>query len=89
MESLTKQLRYMIVREVSDNGEFVLEQKNKFSVSEKIEVMKPDGRDIEVNVISIKDEEGNEMESCPHPKQKLLVKLSETPERGDVLRVKE
>lgn len=56
---------------------------------EKIEVMKPDGRDIEVNVISIKDEEGNEMESCPHPKQKLLVKLSETPERGDVLRVKE
>lgn len=78
-----------IVREVSDNGEFVLEQKNKFSVSEKIEVMKPDGRDIEVNVISIKDEEGNEMESCPHPKQKLLVKLSETPERGDVLRVKE
>ena len=78
-----------IVREVSDNGEFVLEQKNKFSVSEKIEVMKPDGRDIEVNVISIKDEEGNEMESCPHPKQKLLVKLSETPERGDVLRVRE
>lgn len=78
-----------IVREVSDNSEFVLEQKNKFSVSEKIEVMKPDGRDIEVNVISIKDEEGNEMESCPHPKQKLLVKLSETPERGDVLRVKE
>ena len=30
-----------------------------------------DGNDIEVEVVSIKDEEGNEMESCPHPKQKL------------------
>ena len=30
--------------------------------------MKADGNDIEVEVVSIKDEEGNEMESCPHPK---------------------
>ena len=28
------------------------------------------------------------MESCPHPKQKLRIYLSELPETGDILRVK-
>ena len=37
----------------------------------------------------IKDEEGNEMESCPHPKQKLKINLGIELEKGDILRVKE
>ena len=69
--------------------EYSLEQKNKFYQGQKIEVMKADGNDIEVEVVSIKDEEGNEMESCPHPKQKLKINLGIELEKGDILRVKE
>lgn len=69
--------------------EYSLEQKNKFYTGQKIEVMKPDGRDIEVRVVSIKDEEGNEMESCPHPKQKLIINLGMELDKGDILRMKD
>ena len=69
--------------------EYSLEQKNKFYTGQKIEVMKPDGRDIEVEVVSIKDEEGNEMESCPHPKQKLTINLGMELDKGDILRMKD
>lgn len=69
--------------------EYLLEQKNKFYTGQKIEVMKPDGRDIEVRVVSIKDEEGNEMESCPHPKQKLIINLGMELNKGDILRMKD
>ena len=41
-----------------EDGSFVIEQKNKFCVGDKIEIMKADGRDIEANVISITDQDG-------------------------------
>ena len=69
--------------------EYSLEQKNKFYTGQKIEVMKPDGRDIEVEVVAIKDEEGNEMESCTHPKQKLTINLGMELDKGDILRMKD
>ena len=46
----------------------LLEQKNKFSVGETIEVMIPDGTNKEVIVKAIEDEDGRPMESAPHPK---------------------
>jgi putative protease len=70
-------------------NEYYLEQKNKFYTGQKIEVMKADGRDIEVEVVSLKDDEGNLMESCPHPKQKLIINLGMKLCPGDILRVKE
>ncbi len=61
-------------------------QRNKFSVGEMIEIMKPDGRDVPAKVLSIVNGEGQEQESAPHPKQKLSVSLTETVETGDLLR---
>ena len=78
-----------IVGDKLGKNEYSLEQKNKFCQGQKIEVMKADGNDIEVEVVSIKDEEDNEMESCPHPKQKLKINLGMELEKGDILRVKE
>lgn len=60
---------------VYDDGSIAIEQKNKFCVGDEIEVMKPDGRDIQVKVTSIRNEEGGEMESAPHARQKLRVFL--------------
>ncbi len=64
-----------------------IEQRNKFSVGDRIEIMKPCGENIPVKVLAMYDGEGNPVESCPHPKQTIDVKLSETPEAGDILRV--
>ena len=77
-----------IVGERVSEKEYRLEQKNKFFVGQTIEIMRADGNDIEVEVVSIKDEEGNEMDSCPHPKQQLIINLGMELESGDILRVK-
>lgn len=67
-------------------GYAVLEQKNKFSVGETIEIMKPDGRNIEAVVKAIYDEDGNSQESAPHAQQKIAVDLGMEMEKYDILR---
>lgn len=74
------------VEKVCGDGSFFMEQKNKFSVGESMEIMKPDGRNVPVSVEAICDEEGVQMESAPHPKQRLRVRLSVSPEPYDILR---
>ena len=78
-----------IVGSVTPEGLIRTEQRNKFSVGEKIEIMKPDGSNPETTVEAIWDEEGSPMESAPHPQQKLAVKLSERADVYDILRRKE
>ena len=63
-------------------------QRNKFSVGETIEIMKPDGSNVQTIVLSIVNEEGREQESAPHPQQKLRVLLSEKASHYDLLRKK-
>ena len=64
-----------LIGEDRGDGFYGLEQRNKFSVGDTIEVMKPDGRDLEVTVQAMTDAEGTMIESCPHPKQKIFVNL--------------
>ena len=78
-----------IVEEREEDGLIRLEQRNKFSVGEQIEIMKPDGRNELVTVEAIFDETGTPMESAPHPQQKLLVKLGGEAVLYDILRRKE
>lgn len=65
-----------------------IEQRNKFSVGDQIEIMKPDGTNVPVTVEALYDEKGTAVDSAPHPKQVLWVKLSQAPECYDLLRVK-
>ena len=84
-----KEYTYLgIVGETKD-GLCRIEQRNKFSVGETIEIMKPDGRNVEVTVNRILNEDGEEQESAPHSKQVLWVELSVVPEEYDILRRKE
>ena len=46
--------------------------------------MKPDGRNIEVEVKRIINEEGEEQKSAPHPKQVLYVDLDGKAEQYDI-----
>ena len=76
------------VENIDEDNRLYFEQKNKFFVGDTIELMKKNGDNIFVNILSIKDEDGNEQESAPHPKQKLIVEIEGgRAELGDILRV--
>ena len=77
------------VEERDARGFAKIEQKNKFSVGETIEIMKPDGRNISALVRGIYTEEGESQESAPHPKQILYIDLDGEVEQYDILRKKE
>lgn len=78
-----------LIGEKNEANMYGLEQRNKFSVGESIEVMKPNGENITVTVKAITDENGAPMESCPHPKQKIFVDLGIPLSELDLLRRKE
>ena len=78
-----------MVGEKNEDGFYSLEQRNKFCVGEEIEVMKPNGDNIVVKVFKIMDENGQEMESAPHPQQQLWIDLGMQLEEFDILRRQE
>ena len=85
-----KEYTYLgVVGETNSSGLYGIEQRNKFSVGEEIEVMKPDGENITVTVKRITDETGKDMESAPHPKQKLFIDLGIKLDEYDILRRRE
>lgn len=85
-----KEYTYLgIVGEQDESGRYRMEQRNKFSVGEEIEVMKPNGDNILTQVKSIYDENGDQMDSAPHPKQILFVDLGIELDKFDILRRKE
>ena len=73
----------------NEEGLYRVEQRNKFSVGEEIEVMKPNGDNIVVTVKRMVDEKGQEMESCPHPQQVFYLDLGIDLEEYDILRRQE
>ena len=81
--------RSNIVKDDNAGVLYEIEQRNKFTIREQIELMKPDGTNVEVTVMEIFDENGNKMESAPHPKQKLLINLGTKLDKYDILRRKE
>ncbi len=74
------------VEKLDPSGRAVLAQKNKFSKGDMIEIMKPNGANIKATVEGIFDADGNEQPSAPHAKQEIHIRLSKTPNEGDVLR---
>lgn len=79
---------YLGIIEETEGNTVTIHQKNKFLVGETIEIMKPDGRNVETKVLSILNEDGGEMESAPHPGQKLAVTMTMPGARYDILRKK-
>lgn len=84
-----REYTYLGIVGAVENGLARIEQCNKFSVGETIEIMKPDGSNVEAKVLRILNEDGEEQESAPHSKQVLHVELSETPAQYDLLRRQE
>ena len=77
-----------IVESIDERGFARFEQRNKFCVGDTIEIMKPDGSNVEAKVLGMYNEEGEAVESCPQSKQVLYVQLDVTPQQYDLMRVK-
>ncbi|MCR5154585.1 MAG: U32 family peptidase C-terminal domain-containing protein, partial [Lachnospiraceae bacterium] len=75
-----------IIYEITKDGYALMEQRNKFCLGDVLEIMEPDGKNLSVKVLDMRDEDGNPMESCPHPQQKFYVKFSELPKAFDLVR---
>ncbi|MCM1498132.1 MAG: U32 family peptidase [Clostridium sp.] len=61
-------------------------QRNKFLVGDEVEAMMFDGSSRLLTVRSIRNENGEQMESAPHPKEPLCVDFGEAIEPGIILR---
>ena len=77
---------YGYIDRVNEDGTAIFEQKNKFSVGDKIQIMKADGRDINATVLKMWDESGAEMQSCPHPQSIVKIKFDTDVEVMDIMR---
>lgn len=76
-----------LVQAVDGKGRAKIEQKNKFCVGDRIEIMKPDGSNVDTQVLSLTTEEGIQVESAPHSKQILYVEMTKKASAYDILRV--
>lgn len=79
---------YLGIAEAQKDSLVRIEQRNKFCVGDTIEIMRPSGENTEVTVKAMYNEEGEAVDSAPHPKQVLWIELSAMPQVYDLLRVK-
>ena len=68
-------------------GIVTIHQKNKFSFGETIEIMCPDGRDLQTRVLGMWNAEWEPVQSAPHPGELIRLQLDEQASPGDILRV--
>ena len=67
-------------------GETIVQQRNKFCVGDEIEIMSPGEPFYTEAVPSMKDEDGNAIESAPHPKQEVRIPFRKVPAKYSILR---
>ena len=75
-----------MIHESLEDGRGVFEQKNKFSVGDEVEIMKPTGENIVTKVLSMQDEKGENVDSCPHPGQRITLQTECTLQEYDIIR---
>lgn len=81
--------RYTFVGKVHENlpeGYLKVEQRNKFSIGEKLEILSPSVENAFFTVTQIMDMDGNMQDSAPHPQQMVRINCPYTLHEGDLLR---
>lgn len=63
-----------------------IEQRNKFSVGEEVELLRHNGKNVTFKVEEITDIDGNSIDSVPHAQQRVFIKLPSEAEPFDMLR---
>lgn len=76
----------MVLDYDKETGYATVEQRNKFVVGEKIEVMRHNGEDFTMTVEEMYDDKGESVTEAPHPQQILKVKVDKPVEAFDMFR---
>ncbi len=76
----------MVQQDSDADGYAWIEQRNKFSVGEEIEVMPAKGASFSMVVTELLNEAGEAVTSAPHPQEKLKVKFSQPVKAFDMMR---
>ncbi len=74
------------VETLDTGGRACFRQKNKFSVGDRIEIMRKNGSNTAAEVCAIENDEGMSMQSAPHPQERLHVELYPPAAPGELLR---
>lgn len=74
------------VKTINGAACYGLEQKNKFSVGDPVEIMKPDGENLETVIRGMWNDNGEPIESCPHPRMHFYVDAGVPLESYDIIR---
>ncbi len=75
-----------MIERVMPDGTGWFEQKNKFSVGDQVEIMKPSGENVRTTVLAMYDEAGTAIESCPHPSVPVRIQMECRLEPFDIIR---
>ena len=76
-----------VVEEVTPEGKCRITQRNKFQVGDQVEIMRPNGENAQAKVLAMETENGESVESCPHPQQIIYLTLSAPAAEQELLRV--
>ena len=77
-----------VCEESSVDGVAVITQRNKFLVGDVLDILPPDGHAYETRCLSLRNEEGEEVPSAPHPMQRLQITTDVPLVKGAVIRKK-
>lgn len=78
----------LVKEEADSEGYTLVEQRNKFSVGDTIEIFGPRTPFYEEVIKEILNEDGESIESAPHPQQKLRIRFERNPGKDFILRKK-
>lgn len=70
----------------SASGMALVEQRNRFTVGDEVEILVPRGADFSQKITKIIDEDGNSVEAAPHPQQKVRVPVDRAVPEYAILR---
>lgn len=76
-----------IVEEVTEDGQIIFEQKNKFSVGDTIEIMKTDSTNLTVTVQEMVNQYGEQVKDCPHPAERIRMRVDAEVQSGEIMRM--
>lgn len=74
------------VLEVREDGSLLVEQRNKFSLGEELELLMPQGENLSLRVERLMNSQGEAVESAPHPRELLMMNGVEGAVPGALLR---
>ena len=77
-----------VCEESTVDGVAVITQRNKFLVGDTLDILPPDGHAYETRCLSLRNEEGEEVPSAPHPMQRLRITTDVPLVKGAVIRKK-